>query len=138
MTSQFRSFRLASAKNRGAKILVICNLFPPLHAGTFDFRRQDATVNLAKRGHDIHILTSKYGLTTEQKDSEISRRLILNGKFEQPLVTAYGELKQIETYNNAVVMETIDWFQPELVYVWSLQGLSNLYLYPSQFQDLHV
>jgi glycogen(starch) synthase len=111
------------------KILVICNLFPPLHAGTFDFRCQDATVNLAKRGHDIHILTSKYGLTTEQKDSEISRRLILNGKFEQPLVTAYGELKQIETYNNAVVMETIDWFQPELVYVWSLQGLSKSFIF---------
>jgi len=101
------------------------NLFPPLHAGTFDFRCQAVTEALTKRGHEIYVLTSKYGLTTEQRDREIARRLILNGKFEQPLVTGYGGLKEIESYNNAVVLETIQMFQPELIYVWSMQGLSK-------------
>jgi glycogen(starch) synthase len=107
------------------KILVISNLFPPLHAGTFDFRCQAVTEALTKRGHDIYVLTSKYGLTTEQRDREIARRLLLNGKFDQPLITNYGSMKELESFNNSVIMETINTFQPELVYVWSLQGLSK-------------
>jgi glycosyltransferase involved in cell wall biosynthesis len=107
------------------KILVITNLFPPLHAGTFDYRCQAVTESLIKRGHEVYILTSRYGLTADQVDREIARRLIINGKFEQPLVTSFGALKEIEFYNNQAVLETIQLFQPELVYVWSLEGLSK-------------
>ncbi|HEV8541211.1 MAG TPA: glycosyltransferase family 4 protein, partial [Verrucomicrobiae bacterium] len=107
------------------RILVIVNLFPPLHAGTFEFRCEAVTALLQKRGHEIHVLTSKYGLNTEQRDPEIARRLILNGRYEQPLVTGFGDLKQIEEHNNDVVRETIQSYQPELIYVWSLQGISK-------------
>ncbi|MGN6385556.1 MAG: glycosyltransferase family 4 protein [Verrucomicrobiota bacterium] len=107
------------------RILVITNLFPPLHAGTFEFRCQAVVESLQKRGHELYVLTSRYGLGTEQKDHEIARRLILNGRFEQPLVTSYGDLKEIEEYNTAALMETVAQFQPELIHVWSLQGLSK-------------
>ncbi len=107
------------------RILVIVNLFPPLHAGTFDFRCEAVCGLLQKRGHEIHILTSKYGLTNEQRDPDVERRLILNGAFDQPMVTAFGDLKEIEEHNNAVVREVITDHQPDLIYVWSLQGLSK-------------
>jgi len=107
------------------RILVIVNLFPPLHAGTFDFRCEAVTGLLQKRSHEIHVLTSKYGLTTEQRDLDIERRLILNGRFEQPLVTGFNDLKRIEEHNNSVVRETIASCAPELIYVWSLEGLSK-------------
>ncbi len=107
------------------RILVIVNLFPPLHGATFDFRCEAVCGLLQKRGHETHLLTSRYGLSTEQRDPDIERRLILNGAFDQPLVTAFGELKQIEEHNNAVVREVIATWQPELVYVWSLEGLSK-------------
>lgn len=107
------------------KILVINNLFPPLHAGTFDFRCQAVVESLSKRGHELHVLTSRYGLTTEQRDREVARRLILNGRFDLPEITSYGALKEIEQENNQIVQETIQLYQPELIYVWSLQGLSK-------------
>lgn len=107
------------------KILVVVNLFPPLHAGTFDLRCQNITDNLKKRGHEILILTSKYGLLNEQRDPEIERRFILQGVFDLPRITKYGPLKEMEIHNNQVLQETLDSYQPEIVFVWSMQGLSK-------------
>jgi hypothetical protein len=107
------------------KILVLVNLFPPLHGGTFDFRCETVCGLLQKRGHEIRVLTSRYGLSGEQRDAEVERRLMLNGAFEQPLVTSFGELKEIEEFNNGTVRDSIAEYGPELVYVWSLQGLSK-------------
>lgn len=107
------------------KILVITNLFPPHHAGTFDFRCQAVTEALQKRGHEIKVLTSRHGLVNEQRDPEIERRLIINGHFDQPLVTGYGELKRIEAHNNEVLREALASYQPEVVYAWNLGGLSK-------------
>ena len=107
------------------RILVIVNLFPPLHAGTFDFRSESVCNLLQKRGHEIHVLTSKYGLNQEQRDPDIERRLILNGHFDAPLVTGYGEMKEIEAHNNEVVREVIANYLPQLIHVFSLRGLSK-------------
>ncbi len=119
------SFYSSPSARQLVRILVIVNLFPPLHAGTFDFRCEAVCGLLQRRGHEIHVLTSKYGLTNEQRDPDVERRLILNGAFDQPMVTAFGELKEIEEHNNAVVREVITNYQPDLIYVWSLQGLSK-------------
>jgi glycogen synthase len=107
------------------KILVVVNLFPPLHAGTFDFRCQNMTENLKKRGHDVLILTSRYGLNNEQRDHEIERRFILQGAFDLQPVTRFGALKEMEIYNNQALQEALDSYQPEIVHVWSMQGLSK-------------
>ena len=64
-------------------------------------------------------------MTQEQRDPEIQRRLILNGRFDVPLVESYGEMKEIEAHNNSVVREVIANYLPEMIYVWSLQGLSK-------------
>ena len=64
-------------------------------------------------------------MNQEQRDPYIERRLILNGQFEAPLVESYGDLKEIEAHNNEVVREVIANYLPEMIYVWSLQGLSK-------------
>lgn len=111
------------------RILVIVNLYPPLHAGTFDFRCESICHLLQKRGHEIHVLTSKHGLQQEQRDPDIERRLILNGKFDAPTVDSYGDLKEVEAHNNETVREVIANFLPQLIYVFSLQGLSKSILF---------
>jgi glycogen(starch) synthase len=118
-------FMVARVGSENVRILVISNLYPPLHAGTFDFRCEAVVNALKMRGHEMHVLTSRYGLSMEQRDPEIARRLRLNGIFEQPLATGFNELKELEIHNNQVVRETIANFLPELIYVWSLAGLSK-------------
>jgi glycogen(starch) synthase len=107
------------------KILVLTNLYPPHHAGTFDNHCQTVTEALRLRGHEILILTSSHGLRTEQRDPEIERRLQLNGVYGHPAVTGVMELKPIEIHNNDVLRETLEQFKPNVVHVFSLYGLSK-------------
>jgi glycogen(starch) synthase len=107
------------------KILVITNLYPPHHAGTFDHHCQTVTDSLQMRGHSIGILTSSHGMKTEQVDREIHRRLRLNGAFEHPQVTSYGALKEMEIHNNSALLEAIEEFKPDVVHVFSLVGISK-------------
>ncbi len=107
------------------KILVLTNLYPPHHAGTFDNHCQSVTEALRLRGHSIGILTSSHGLQTEQVDRETHRRLLLNGVFGHPLVSSYVALKALELHNNSVLMEALEEFKPDVVHVFSLAGISK-------------
>ncbi len=107
------------------RILAITNLYPPHHAGTFDTRCQDITESLRLRGHAVFVLTSSHGLRSEQLDEDVHRRLTLNGAFGYPLVTNYNEMKALELHNNEALQETVAQFAPELIHVFSMQGLSK-------------
>jgi glycosyltransferase involved in cell wall biosynthesis len=107
------------------RLLVLTNLYPPHHAGSFDLRCQTVTEALQKRGHIVRVLTSNHGVGDEQRDPEIERRLQLNGVFEHAALAAFSQLRALETRNRAVLLETIAEFRPDMVHVWSLHGLSK-------------
>jgi len=111
------------------KILVLTNLYPPHHAGTFDVRCESVVNNLKLRGHTVRVLTSTHGMLLQQQGGDVERRLKLNGVYDHPLVTSYGDLKKIETHNNAVLRETFASFAPDVVHIFSLTGLSKSLLF---------
>ncbi len=111
------------------KILVLTNLYPPHHAGTFDRHCETMAESLRLRGHEILVLTSNHGMNSEQRDGQVERRLILNGAFGHPLVTGFNEMKPLELHNNQVLLETIEAYQPDVVHVFSLYGLSKSLLF---------
>jgi glycogen synthase len=85
--------------------------------------------NLRARGHEMQVLTSKHGMGSEQTGGAVERRLILNGAFEHPLVSGYKDMAEIELGNNRVLRETISRVQPDLVQVFSMEGLSKSLLF---------
>lgn len=107
------------------KILALTNLYPPHHAGTFDTHAQTRVEALRTRGHAVLVLTSTHGLTGEQRDGEIQRCLLLNGAFGAPKVTAIHKLKALELDNHQALRDALQEFQPDLVHVFSLNGLSK-------------
>jgi glycosyltransferase involved in cell wall biosynthesis len=107
------------------KILVLANLYPPHHAGTNDFRCQTITDALRTRGHTVRVLTSRHGMTAEQRGAEVERRLLLNGVFDHPLVTRYRDLRSLEMHNHQALRETIAAFKPDLIHVHGLNGISK-------------
>ncbi len=111
------------------QILVITNLYPPHHAGTFDLRCEAVVNNLKLRGHQVRILTSTHGMNQAQRGGEVERRLLLHGAFDHPLVTSYHDLKQIETHQHQVLKETLTAHPPDIVLVFSLSGLSKSLLF---------
>lgn len=111
------------------KILILTHLYPPHHAGTYDIRCQTQTDALRTRGHTVKVLTSRHGMINEQRGGEVDRRLILNGVFEHPPVTRYRELRTLEIQNNQILRETIAGFQPDLIHVYSLEGLPKSFVF---------
>ena len=111
------------------KILVVTNLYPPHHAGTFDLRCESVVNNLKLRGHQVRVLTSTHGMNVPQQGGEVERRLLLNGVFDHELVTGYNELKKLETENRAVLRESIASFTPDVVHVFSLFGLPKAFIF---------
>jgi len=107
------------------KILALINLYPPHHAGTYDLRGQSITDALRLRGHAVLVVTSNHGLNTEQRDGEIHRRLLLSSAYGHPRSSGFREMQHIEEHNHRVLREAIADFQPDLVLVWSLRGLSK-------------
>ena len=107
------------------KILALSNLYPPHHAGTYDFRCEYLTESLRLRGHQILVLTSTHGLRTEQRDSHVERRLHLSGVYGHPALKKYGEIKSLELHNHQVLNEVIERFEPDVIHVFSLLGLSK-------------
>lgn len=114
------------------RILVLTNLYPPHDAGTRDFRCQESTEALKRRGHTIRVLTSNHGVGVEQRDQEIERRLVLAGAHGHPPLLHYAELRDHERRNNNVLREVVGEFQPDVIHVWSLQGLSKSLVYTLQ------
>jgi glycogen synthase len=111
------------------RILVITNLFPPHHAGTYDFRCETVVARLRGFGHEVRVLTSNHGLRAEQRGIDVERRLHLNGVFGHERVTHVMDLKEIEFHNHRMVVEAVREFRPDLVYVWSLRGVSKCVLF---------
>jgi glycogen(starch) synthase len=111
------------------KILALTNLYPPHHAGTFDLRCQNVVQGLRLRGHQILVLTSSHGMRSEQRDGEVERRLRLNNAFGHPLVSKYLELKALELHNHAALGDVITRYQPDVIQVFSLNGLSKSLIY---------
>src|SRR5580692_10295042 len=107
------------------KILVLTNLYPPHHAGTFDTHCESIVEALRMRGHEILVLTSNHGLLREQRDGQILRLLLLNGAFGHPLLSGINEMRPLERHNNEALRETIEAFAPDVIHVFSLHGLSK-------------
>ena len=111
------------------KILVLSHLYPPHHAGTYDLRCEMQTDALRTRGHTIKVLTSKHGMMNEQPGPEVDRRLILSGVFEHPAPAGYRESRKIEVKNHQILQETIADFKPDLIHVYSLDGLPKSFVF---------
>jgi len=107
------------------KILALTNLYPPHHAGTFDTHCQSVVEALRLRGHTVLVLTSTAGLRAEQRDNELHRMLLLNGAYGAPRVTAIQHLRAQEIHNNQTLLDALAAFEPDIVHVFSLHGLSK-------------
>ncbi|MBL9136039.1 MAG: glycosyltransferase family 4 protein [Verrucomicrobiales bacterium] len=107
------------------RILLVTPLYPPLHAGTFDYRAQSLVDIFAARGRQVRVLTSNHGLQSEQLDEQVERRLVLSGAFGYPKVTGFGAMEELEAFNHHVLKDALTRFAPDAAVVWSLEGLSK-------------
>jgi glycogen synthase len=106
------------------KILVLSNLYPPHAIGGYEERCRQVIDRLRARGHQIRVLTSTHGVAGEQQDEHVHRRLRIHGFFGHPWLPI-RQLYFLERHNHLVLRSEIAEFQPEVIHVWNLGGLTK-------------
>jgi glycogen(starch) synthase len=120
------------------KILVLSNLYPPHFLGGYELNCQLVVEELKRRGHQLSVLTSDHQISnpvSAEGSLPVERRLKIHGMFGHPWL-GIQQLAALELYNNRVLTESLDRFQPDLVYVWNLSGLSKSMLFTLHRRDV--
>lgn len=119
------------------KILVISNLYPPHEIGGYELRCADVCNRLMDRGHNIRVLTSNHHLDgrAQLDDSHVARQLHIHGMYGHPWLSM-PQLYELEKKNHRALVEEIDTFQPDLVHVWNMGGISKSLLLRLEAMDI--
>lgn len=117
------------------KVLVISNLYPPLHIGGYEISCKDTVDLLTGEGIDCRVLTSDfngYSLDTSVAGADannplVERRLKLHTNWG----TSYSShgLAEASAYNWEIIEMVIRDFNPDIVYIWNTYGLGALRFY---------
>ncbi len=112
------------------KILTISNLYPPHMVGGYEVRCQQVMDRLRARGHDILVLTSNHRRegVPESEEAGIVRKLRIHGFFGHPWLPLKS-LYRLEQENHTVLQQTIQAFQPDIIHIWNMGGLSKSLLH---------
>jgi glycogen synthase len=124
------------------KILILTAVYPPLGYSGHDDRCQQVAAALSRRGHRLQVLTSNYrkppmGVVGERG---VFRQLYLHDSsdVESRLGASYSATFDYELSNTRTLSNRVDNFEPDLVYVWNLSGLSKSLLFSLQSQKIPI
>lgn len=107
------------------KILFISNLYPPHVIGGYETLCQEAVEGLAKRGHQVSVLTSTYGYDDEKSEGNVNRLLSLESDLQ------FYQMKDAWTYpqrrerNLEHLRQLIATQKPDIVFIWGMWNLSK-------------
>ncbi len=116
------------------RILVLSNLYPPDFFGGYELGCRQAVDALAAVGHDVLVLTSAPRLPVPP-EPHVRRALQLTDVYNPYLqgkhhVVTLGLRHAAACFVNAfnvhALLQTLDSFRPDVVYVWNLVGLGGL------------
>lgn len=109
------------------KILTLTNLYPPHAIGGYEVRCQQTMQALVERGHEIMVLTSNYdagACTAATPKEKVVRSLRFHGYGGAPWLPVH-KLYALERENHRELQARLDEWQPEVVHVWNMGGLSK-------------
>ncbi|TNE45306.1 MAG: glycosyltransferase family 1 protein [Deltaproteobacteria bacterium] len=111
------------------RILVLSNLYPPHGIGGYEERCKDAVDGFRDRGHEVCVLTSTHQVENEgdlvptENDDHVLRKLWLSWFGDKPEGVGAFAAKLAEDLE--CLEQVLSEWQPDLVHVWSLGGLSK-------------
>jgi glycogen synthase len=107
------------------KILVISNFYPPHYVGGYELGCRDIVEGLGARGHQVSVLTSKYGVNKPQSSDRIYRWLSTDFlvKARDPKADLFRLLKK-ELQNQQALKRLCRLVKPDLIYIWNLTHIS--------------
>ena len=122
----------AGQRLKPMRILVVSNLYPPRHVGGYELCCKEAVDGLTKRGHEVCVLTSTFGVKKPLEEGRILRWLQVDiGREESPfrgsvldVLSCTIDAFKREWRNFRAFRRASKMFKPDLVYLWNLTHIS--------------
>ena len=141
--------RIEDMDYKAMRILIITNLYPPQFVGGYELRCKETAVELAQRGNDVFVLSSKWERGASFTEDNVYRRLLIDSSDEVPSSNIDNSwywrqrYQQIQSAlhsrrNYAITTELINTLQPSLVFVWNMGGMGVSPILASQDQGIPV
>lgn len=121
------------------KILVVSNLYPPSVLGGYELSCSQAADALARLCHEVVVLTSQPGIAPpsdpQASGPRVERSLALAPVFDSEQVLSHqlvmlqaleARSQWIDGHNTGVLIQAIERFRPDVVYLWNLIGIGGL------------
>jgi glycogen(starch) synthase len=118
------------------KILAVCNIYPPDVMGGYELGCKQAVDGLRGRGHEVRVLTSTpRSAVPVPHEPHVARRLGLSDLWynatrsqSNPAVNKVWEADAnlFSAHNVHALIQEIEEFQPDVVYVWMILGVGGL------------
>jgi glycosyltransferase involved in cell wall biosynthesis len=126
------------------RILVLSNLYPPDFFGGYELGCWQAADALAEAGHDVLVLTAVPRVPSpcllpneggKGREPEVRRAFQLTDVYSSYLQSKHHVVTLglqhagacfVNAFNVHILLETLDAFGPDVVYVWNLVGLGGL------------
>lgn len=119
------------------RILFISNYYPPYEVGGYEQLCRDVAGQLAQRGHQVEVLTSDHRVAGREapplaaplagSEARVHRLLRFHADLRartSGVVSFFsGRRRQDEEYNRSCLREVARQFAPDVVFIWSLEGL---------------
>lgn len=121
------------------RILVVSNFYPPHHIGGYELGCRDIVNGLRRRGHEIAVLTSTYGIGHSETSEGVHRRLQADLHVERRgFLPCLLYVLRKETVNQNAFRRLVRQFKPDLIYLWNLTHLSMSLGYMAERTGLPV
>lgn len=128
------------------RILLVSNLYPPHALGGAEIVASDIATGLERLGHEVHVLTSSYGLTRPETDGQVRRTLRIAPPVHfdrrQPLWKQLGQLlNYYRRYHNAAnakeLRQAITTIQPDILFLNEITGIGVISLLAA-LHEVHI
>jgi glycosyltransferase involved in cell wall biosynthesis len=117
------------------KILFVTSQYPPYELGGYEQLCREATDELRARGHDVRVLTSRYGVKSEDeiRSGHVTRSLHLTADihYYKPL-DFFLKFPRQEKENLAELKHSVESFKPDVVMFWGMFAMSHSVPYQAE------
>lgn len=108
------------------RILFLSNLYPPHDLGGYEQWCQEMALALGRRGHSVHVLTSRYGTNgANPPEAMVTRSLYLQAGINRyHILGDFALRRQKERWNERELQRVFGETKPDLIVVWGMWNLS--------------
>ena len=110
------------------RILFVSSQYPPYELGGYEQLCHETTIDLLSRGHEVKVLTSRYGVKSKDEINTgvVTRSLHLMADihYYKPF-DFFFKLPLQERENLAELKKNIDQFKPDVIMFWGMFAMSH-------------